>query len=418
MELNTPIQLNARIPGTDWYLMTLTLTSLTLMNSSRGREGSIVIMDRNSGHREPHRWTAQYVADGIWKITGDGALTKSGTRIPAAESYPFSLNDQINRGVKAILAKWLNDNAKSNNVAAVKVEPPKAVPPPHVITLPVTAPAVTKPVITLPVAKPVIVPPVVITPKPETVKLQLNPKPLKEESMKRQISNPQLIDRVKEACLKHFGITEAQFAGDHAGLVARHVFCYITKDLLEQGGGNGVLSAFGGKSQGAVYTNADRGKERLEDDAELAAWAKTLVAEAKAKFKLDGASSGDKKPAPTSSRKPVVAPRKKKVKRPATKCVAVAKTAVGKGHKKPIVTPDVVDLIQTQLPDYLIYGYLTDSGCTADELCQSFHVDVDEVEKIIGRVHIKVMGDSTGSVTETIKKLVSIAQQFSRQFPS
>ena len=157
--IGTPIAMKENIHGTNFYL-----TELTVKYRALGKfSGRLKFENSVTADEEIHSWEATRPDGTIaWNVTGDGAILKNGDQINSANTFPFSLTQTVNDGLKKLISVWLNANG--HRLAERKTEAQMAPAPMSVATWPASLVASPVARVVPPIAR--IAPPVATLPPP------------------------------------------------------------------------------------------------------------------------------------------------------------------------------------------------------------------------------------------------------------
>ena len=91
--------------GQDWEILDISVLS---KNDSKVT-GKITVRNGKFERQESHTWTAQKQND-LWTVYGEGAILANGDRLRSANSYPFSLDQKVNEGMRDFIRTWVSEN--------------------------------------------------------------------------------------------------------------------------------------------------------------------------------------------------------------------------------------------------------------------------------------------------------------------
>ncbi len=442
--LNQPVKVAKGIMGTDWMLYSLTVTeSFGLV-----RKGNLTLLKTQGGGRETYTWEAKYSITQKWDITGPGAKMRSGERVPAKDSFPFSLDPLTNEGIKKILSDWLDANARNNTCLGIpppgqskpseNVQPQQVSKPVAPVTnstavamvsqKPVESPVALRPI--APVVPPAPITPVVMSsaikkteipdylsgeyrppakPKVETKpvaeikpKTEIEPKE-KEISMKqKKPANQALIDFVVSAVLKMRGKTKDEMEDSHNRecVLERAIVSYILKQCGEPE--KNIQETINAKSPASPWLNVSKAKELFASDPSLKASAENIIKQSQ-KFITEAPEvvvpgKGPEKTAEPKVKKAKGAKRDPKgphAKKPGPELASPAPTPNGNGHTS-----------KAELTDILVYLLSEGAMMGAEKLAPIFKMEVNGIYMSVGKVQTRFHGDKQiAGVVEELRKL-------------
>lgn len=108
--MNTLTYFKGDLSGTSVRLQHLELNEI----NGRVFSGKLVLSTSDS-KTERHDWRAEYMGNGRWNLIGDGAVLKSGTRVPNIAEAPFSLSPMVNYQLGVIIKNALNNFRAAEN---------------------------------------------------------------------------------------------------------------------------------------------------------------------------------------------------------------------------------------------------------------------------------------------------------------
>ena len=103
------VNLNRPIQGTVWSVKSVILIA---KHPDLRCSGKVLLCKDTDPIPEIHDWSASKTSEAPWVIYGDGAKMPDGRNSHAAVSFPFSLLNLVNNGVKQILSEWLDRNSE------------------------------------------------------------------------------------------------------------------------------------------------------------------------------------------------------------------------------------------------------------------------------------------------------------------